>query len=296
MSRVSQYFGQKDPNVQLGNPYVSAPVSGSLNNPIALNQYYQLANQNIPSSKAQYGVRRMMKWMVPERGIVEMYINPQNIVITKKKQITSKRTKGGFIIQYWGEELLDISITGHTGTSGIEGINVLDDIYRGEQIAFDIIALEEATKLKNEEEQFISVALPGLSDVMDSLKLYGEEPKTGGMAGLSIPRPTLGYYAASIEMYWMGEVYRGFFNSFTVTEGVDMLGIFRYDIKFTATQRRGIRRNYLAWHKTPTAGPSNHDTIPFTYQTNALPVSNGSRKREKLRSAEAAKEAMSLVR
>lgn len=269
MGRVSPYFGQKDATVPSSNPYVSAPpVAGYPNNPILLNQYYQAYNTSIPANKAKYGVRRMMKWLVPERGIVEMYINPQNIQINQTKAISSQRTKGGFVIQYWGEDLIEITISGHTGTSGIEGINVLNDIYRGEQVAFDIIALEQAAKLQEEEDNYINVAIPGLSEVNDFLDTIEETPNRL----IEIPIPTLGYYATSIEMYWMGEVYRGFFKTFSVTEDVNTLGLFNYNISFAATQRRGFRRNYMPWHKTPQAGPSDHNTIPFTYDAKSLPT------------------------
>jgi len=272
MNRVSPYFGQKDGSVPVSNPYVSsAPVSG-VSNPILLNQYYQAYNRAIPSNKAEYGVRRMLKWLVPERGIVEMYINPQNITINKKKAITPQRTKGGFVIQYWGEDLTTISISGHTGTSGIEGINVLDAVYRGEQIAFDIVALEESAKLKDEEDSFINVAIPGLTEVTNFLDSIEETPGSQ----IEIPIPTLGYYASTIEMYWMGEVYRGFFTDFSITEDVSQLGLFKYSINFTATQKRGFRRNYLPWHKTPLAGPSNHDTVPFTYDAKTVPTGSNS--------------------
>jgi hypothetical protein len=268
MNRVSPYFGQKDATVPASNPYVSAaPVAGYPNNPILLNQYYQAYNDSIPASQAQYGVRRMLKWLVPERGIVEMYINPQSISISDSKQITTQRTKGGFIIQYWGEELTKISIQGHTGSSGVEGMNVLRDVYRGEQIAFDIIALEEATKLKQEEDEFINVAIPGLNEITNFVDRLENTPERV----IEISAPTLAYYASSIEMYWMGEVYRGFFNDISVNETASRLGIFEYTINFTATQKRGYRRNYLPWHKTPLAGPSNHDIIPYTYDAKSVP-------------------------
>ena len=268
----SPYFGQKDASIPTSNPYVSVPPSsGYANNAVAVNQYYQTLNQSIPSNKAKYGVRRMLKWLAPERGIIEMYINPQSIAINEAKTIDAKRTKGGFVVQYWGEELTTITISGHTGSSGIEGINVLRDIYRGEQIAFDIVALEEATKLKKEEDDFISLIMPGVGDALDLLKSFGTPAEDNV---IEIPRPTLAYYATSIEMYWMGEIYRGFFKYFNVTESATELGLFKYDIGFSATQRRGYRRNYLPWHKTPSAGPSNHDTIPFTYDTKYGPQSN----------------------
>ena len=58
-----------------------------------------------------------------------MYINPQQMNIDEKKVIKQQRTKGGYIIQYWGEELTTLNISGTTGSAGVEGINVLYEIY-----------------------------------------------------------------------------------------------------------------------------------------------------------------------
>ena len=141
-------YGQVLPDVAIGNSYVNtqgitdAIVAGSSSSEV----YTKLVNESVPAAQVSFLQRRMLKWLVPERGIIEMYINPQSIAIRNAKNIKSERTKGGFVVQYWGEELTSIDISGHTGTSGIEGINVLSDIYRGEQLAFDIIALEELTK------------------------------------------------------------------------------------------------------------------------------------------------------
>ena len=250
------YFGQtKD---LPGNQYVGYPV----NNPIDAQNYADYVSQTIPSSRVQYGVRRMLKWLVPERGVIEMYINPQNLRIHQQKIIKPERSKGGFIIQYWGDDLINITVTGHTGSSSIEGINVLNDVYRAEQIAFDAIALEAMAKSQSEDDNFLTAAIPGLGQVLDLGKSLGEQAQG---TGLTIPSPTLGFYAATIEMYWMGEVYRGFFDSFDVTESVEKLGIFDYTLSFKATQKRGLRRNYLAWQHPATSGPSNHNTVPFTF-------------------------------
>ena len=268
MSQEIQYFGQKTPDTLPYNPYFAAPpVNQYANNPEDLQVYTSLLRQSIPVNQVTYYKRRMMKWLAPERGIIDMYINPQDIKIAHSKIIKPERTKGGFVVQYWGEELIDLSISGHTGTSGIEGINVLYDIYRGEQVAFDVVALEEYTKYVNEDQSIINM-VSGLGDVMNALYALGDASTT---SGLFIPPPTLAYYALSVELYWQGEIYRGFFTNFSVTETVNKLGLFDYSITFKATQRRGIRRNFLPWHKTPSAGPSDHDTIPFTFDRQSRP-------------------------
>ena len=47
-------------------------------------------------------------------GAVKMWINPESLVIRNNKDITPTRTKGGFSLQYWGEGLTEISLTGTT--------------------------------------------------------------------------------------------------------------------------------------------------------------------------------------
>lgn len=260
-------YGQTLPDVFLGNSYVNTSTSNTV--PTSVGNYFQQVNASVPATQISFGKRKMLKWLVPERGIVEMYINPQSIAISNSKTIRPERTKGGYIIQYWGEELTTIQIMGHTGSSGIEGINVLNDIYRGEQIAFDIIALEELVKYQETDDDFMNLLLPQVGTFTDMLSGLENGPKN---TVLAIPKPTLGYYAATVEMYWMGEVYRGFFTKFDVTESVNNLGVFDYTLGFTATQKRGIRRNYLPWQHSATDGPSDHETIPFTYDVKKIPL------------------------
>jgi hypothetical protein len=60
-------------------------------------------------------------------------------------------------------------------------------------------------------------------------------------------------------MFFQGILYRGYFKSFTVTESVQKLGWFDYNIDFVAYARQGSRHNFMPWHKQPEspAGPSN---------------------------------------
>src|SRR5690606_38791557 len=109
----------------------------------------------IPSGRSAVHVRNLIRWLVPESGIVEMYINPKSISYSEAKQIQSQRTKGGFALQYWGEDLIKITIEGTTGTSGIEGINVLRDVYRAEQVAFEPYALSMAEQLEAVDDNLL---------------------------------------------------------------------------------------------------------------------------------------------
>jgi hypothetical protein len=210
-----------------------------------------------PNEVGGMSTRKLVHWLVPEGPIISMYCNPQSITYNHTKNIENQRTKGGFVIQYWGEALSTLDIQGTTGTSGIEGINVLYDIYRNEQLAYDPFALFLAAK--SNQDTFAG-------DIFGSTSAFSSgESFLGALAGASeeaFPKtakqgPTLASLATQVEMYWSGEVYRGYFNSFTVAERADNLGLFDYTIKFTVTQKRGYRRNFLGWHRSATNGPSN---------------------------------------
>jgi hypothetical protein len=214
---------------------------------------YGTRQSQIPSNRLAKNTRHIMKWIIPEQPVVEMYINPQNIQIQDEKLITEQRTKGGYTLQYWGENIKNISLSGTTGTSGVEGLNVLYDVYRNEQLMFDPYALTlESEYQKQEQDNFdslLGINIEGsLSDIANFLD---SSNKNNTVSSSSRAKPTLASLAFSVEMYWMGEIYRGYFKSMSATEGVDSLGLFSYNINFRALQKRGFRTNFLAWHKSP---------------------------------------------
>ena len=236
--------------------------------PIPMPSGNGLPSSNIPYLQPGVSSRDIAHWYVPDVGIVNMYINPQSIEYNESKAISKERTKGGFIIQYWGEELTTLNISGHTGSSGVEGLNVLNEIYRSEQILFDPIALTMAA----------DNSISGLNDLVDSAlgNIGGFAGSllsgTNGLLGLDpasqniLPRnpPSLAAQALGIELYYAGSVFRGYFNSFSFTESVDPLGLFNYRIGFTVTQKRGYRTNQFAWQRSAIAGPSNANVIPLS--------------------------------
>lgn len=209
--------------------------------------------------------RNIIYWLVPEMPMVQMYINPQNITYSYKKGIASQRTKGGFMLQYWGEELTTLRLVGTTGTSGIEGINVLSDLYRAEQLALDPYALflaaaQEQTGLAGLGSDIGNAIGGGVGGAIGSaVGGLAQSALDSALPGQTMPTPSLAQFAFTVEMYWSGEVYRGYFASFTVTESVETLGMFNYDIEFMVTQKRGFRQNFLPWHRSATSGPSNSD-------------------------------------
>lgn len=159
--------------------------------------------------------RSLILFELPHLGsgqYIEMYLNPQNIQFGDKKLLTEQRVKGGYILQYWGEDLTSVNIQGTTGLAGIEGINVLRDVYRSEQLALIRLIQNNADKR----------------------------------------RQSLAQLATSVIMWYDGQGFRGFFTDFNYTEGTAKLGHFDYTINMRVVDIIGRRRqNFMPWHRKP---------------------------------------------
>lgn len=234
--------------------------------------------------------RKLIQWNIPTQGVVEMYINPQSFSVVEKKLIKDTRTKGGYVIQYWGESLPEIDISGTTGSGGIEGINVLRDIYRQEQVSFgNIIGQLNSGFLNNLLQSTISstqnilnnpLANP-IATTVNSLtnpsQFFSDVVTTVGnianifdAIGTAVTSdqqlvPTLAALATSVEMIYDGKVYRGFFKEFRADEKAEESGVFRYAIKFTVTRQYGQRLNSFPWNRTVNYGPASSDIVPLSF-------------------------------
>lgn len=230
--------------------------------------------------------RKLMVWVLPTKGSVQMYVNPQTFTISEAKLVKETRTKGGYVIQYWGESLPQIDIAGTTGSGGIEGINVLRDVYRQEQVGFnDVIAqlnsgflsnlfqtaLGSIQNLANNPLASTVNALTGVGTLFnDVVTTVGNIANVFDSIGSAIGVeqqliPTLAALATSVELHFDGQIFRGFFKDFRVDERAEEPGIFRYTIKFTVTRRTGIRLNGFSYQRTVDAGPANSDSVPLSF-------------------------------
>lgn len=198
----------------------------------------------------------------------QLYINPQSINIRDNKLVKSDMTKGGFVIQYWGEALTTMEASGTTGSSGVEGIEVLRNIYRHEQHQYKKILKQRQERLA-EEAKAAALEAPeaeglvsgiiggvvstfqGLANAMDIIAA----PFNGGSAASSHTQfksaPSLAAFATNVDMYHQGEFFRGYFTTFSVTESATEPGLFTYSFGFTVTRRTGKRDNFMPWHREP---------------------------------------------
>ena len=170
------------------------------------------------------------------RIYIQLYLNPESFNITERKIIGSQLTKGGYNVQYWGEDLQKIQIGGSTGSGGIEYINLLRSIYRHEQIQFKKILNERLYALREEARQaslesnkdlkpdysndfqgFLAGATDFFSDGLYSGLVNGAETLTDVLTGdFVLPNrkeyanfsnsPSLASLAFNIEIYYQGEI------------------------------------------------------------------------------------------
>lgn len=247
VSKVQDTLNQNTQNLNSTNQFKS---DGFL-----LPSNFTADGNGLPSSKVDNNrpsqlKRNIISWFIPEFGIVKMYVNPSNITYHNKKFITKDKTKGGFTLQYWGEDLTSIKLTGTTGSSGIEGINTLHEIYRAEQYAFDGTGL--AIAANNSSADLASNLIGNIGGT-----ILGMDQTNSALTQRNIP--SLAQLAFTVEMYYNGWVYRGFFEDMTINEkAADFL--IDYSITFTATQRRGYRTNYFPWSRSAKDGPSDYTT------------------------------------
>lgn len=231
-----------------------------------------LPYSKIGTNKTAQIKRNIITWFVPQFGIVRMYVNPSAISYNHKKLINKDRTKGGYTLQYWGEDLTTINISGTTGSSGIEGINMLYEVYRAEQYAFDSVGLTLAANNVNNDlsHNLINGVGSLFGGSFGAPVAGGVSPASallGGILGVDSPNnnlsakniPSLAQLAFGVEMYYNGWVYRGFFDSMTVNERADNF-LLEYQMVFMATQRRGYRLNYFPWARSAKDGPSQYET------------------------------------
>jgi hypothetical protein len=290
LNSLSQGISGVASSLNAANPITQQQINSYESNGFLVASTPQSSGNGLPYTQITPGVdakivRNIITWFVPQYGTVQMFINPQNITYNHKKLITKERTKGGFTLQYWGEDLSTLNISGTTGSSGIEGINMLYEIYRAEQYSFDAVAISlaannAASDISNNISQGVGGAINQLIGGTNLSSGTNNAGILGGILGLNSPNnnlsarniPSLASLAFGVEMYYNGWVYRGFFENMTITERADNF-LLDYTMMFTVTQRRGYRTNYFPWSESPVSGSSQYNT-PGSFNGNIVTNTN----------------------
>jgi len=205
--------------------------------------------------------------------VVPLYINPSTITTNYTKNISESQTIGGFIIQYWGDKITTMSISGTTGSGGIDAINILYDIYKSEQKSFQKTLIKRQQELLDkaaENNQYlnstpsrleaidqvlfggaISEIASGVSETMDYFRASVTGEGLDNKNSKTTLMPTLSAFAVSLEMHYQGRINRGYIDSMNVTESANSPGHFDYTISFKSLKEYGERKNFMPWHTNP---------------------------------------------
>ena len=248
-----------------------------------------------------YIKRNVMVFLVPTEPLhitsnssqgrqrVPMYINPQSFVIRDQKIVRDTQTKGGFMVQYWGERLPTINASGEGGSGGIEAINILRDVYRNEHFqvkkhllrriqASNNAVISELNNPANIENvgSFATelgniLSQGGVGNLIEGFKstinatVEAFERVSAQNTKRVVAVPNLAAYATSIDLYFQGEQFRGYFEGFTVTERANTPGLFDYNFSMKVTRRTGRRSNFMPWHRNPrdSSGNARPASIPI---------------------------------
>lgn len=212
---------------------------------------------------------------ISDREVIPLYINPSNIQTSFTKNIQESQTIGGFIIQYWGDKITTIQMTGTTGSGGIEAINIIyNKVYKSEQNNFKDIIIKRQSELAariadaqsnatNQDPVSAASALDqilfngafsnlasGIGETMDFFRdsIAGNEVSKSDPVKLL---PTLSAFAVSVDMHFQGRVHRGYIDAMSVTENGANPGHFDYSMSFKSLKEFGQRNNFMPWHTNP---------------------------------------------
>lgn len=206
----------------------------------------------------------------------KLYLNPSSISSAMRKSIQKQFTKGGFFVQYWGEELTTLSINGITGSAGISEINKLISIYRHELIHFNNLVINKNIEFNEALNDSLDVVNSGNENryvstlsYLDQLLLSGQGQTvvdgfttfTDNLSNIIsgkkddpvkykeiVQEQSLATLATSLVMEFKGIFYRGYIDGFTFSENASEPGLFSYNFNFIVLYSSGKRENFMPWH------------------------------------------------
>ena len=165
------------------------------------------------------GVKRhknLIVWQLKDVNGIEvveplvMLINPSNLNVAYTHIRTENRTKGGFAVFYWGEEIDTVSASGRTG------------MFYGENFT---------------SEQGISIADRKKSEAFENFRKLFEIFKNNGKTYQQNSNRIASF--GTVTMIFMKKEYEGFFESFSVKEEAPKPFTLAYDFSFKVMKTIG---------------------------------------------------------
>jgi len=143
-----------------------------------------------------------------------MIINPANLSLNYSALINETRTLGGFVQEFWGEQLTSLSASGQTALFINEGEGITNENLRDTESYNNFIRLLNIYKSNGKE--------------------YRDERTKETLASKANPNRIVRF--ATVIMTYFGKEYHGYFENFTFKEDASKPFYFDYDFSFKITR------------------------------------------------------------
>lgn len=181
------------------------------------NDTYVLGSQEMQDVRSGANDLRTLKRQAEQlRDLpsIVMLVNPNNMTCNYNHIISAgDRSRTGFIVEHWGEQLPTLSISGNTG-----GFYLVNRFGGG-----GITAYQEGSAAY---QQFITIF-----QIYRNNAYLRNEDSTIGLVG-------------AVEIYYDGKIYTGSFNAFNFTEDEAKPFSLDYSFEFTVRYETDIRTSY----------------------------------------------------
>jgi len=168
----------------------------------------------IGAKKSQQAITWRIEGLIETPPSLTMHINPQNLDLSYSPLINETRTLGGFIHEFWGEELTTLSASGKTAMFyNSNGITNLD------------------SKLTESYNNFLRL----VNIYKNNGKDYSDDRNT--LASKANPNRIISF--GMVIMTYLDKQYEGYFENFSITELADKPFYLEYDFSFKITRTIG---------------------------------------------------------
>jgi len=143
-----------------------------------------------------------------------MLINPANLDLSYTSLVNETRTMGGFVQEFWGEQLTSLSASGQTALFINNGEGITNENLRDTEAYSNFIRLMNIYKNNGKE--------------------YIDETSKLTLSTKANPNRIVKF--ATIIMTYIGREYHGYFEGFTFKESAEKPFHFDYDFSFKITR------------------------------------------------------------
>ena len=151
--------------------------------------------------------KRAIKWVLPNVSPLIMLVNPMNLDLSYNQLVNETRTLGGFLEEFWGEQLTTLSGSGQSALFYNDGGLTNKDLVNTE----GYVNFQRLVNIYRNNGKGYSDSRFGTGTNVTSTKI-----KSFGV----------------VKMFYMNKSYEGYFDSFNTRRMADKPFNFEYDLSF----------------------------------------------------------------